>query len=569
MRILTNSRLGCFSGNPFHNLNSKSLVIRPDTDVSGFLFIFASNAYTDMKKTAFVLAAILWAGGISAQVLTEWRNSEIVAVGREYPTTGFMSYTSRDAAARNDYAASPYYNLLDGIWKHKRFSSVAELPEDVFTVGYSVSAWAEINIPQEKSADPIQGKVSNIPNDVAVDVFRTEFHMPFAWADKQVFVEIGEAYSGVSVFVNGEQAGYAEDSNASAMYDVTRLVKEGNNTLIIAATPWSTGNQLEKDKHVFGQILGNVIIKNLPKIRVRDFEISTNLTDNYRNGVLDFGVVVKSHLLNQKDVKVYFELFAPGGELLKSETKEVSLRMRGEQIVHFDVLIPEVYAWTPENPELYTAMVRIQHEGRYTEYIERKVGFRSVEVSGDQIFLNGKQANLQRINVDAFPTDPYEMEGAFWEMKSNNINAIRLIGGTKPELFYEMCDRYGFYVLSEANIDSREYGFAPETTLGNNPSYLNAHLDRVKSMYERTKNYASVIAFSLGNQGGNGYNFYEAYLWMKSREKIRPVLYAGAGREWNTDVVVFESADDPIFTAERNAAKPRPVLVDNSETPTW
>ena len=518
-----------------------------------------------MRKTTLLAMVLLWTGGVYAQVLNEWRSPETAELGKEYPTTGFMSYTSRDDAARNDYSTSPYYNSLDGAWKHKRFSSVGELTEDVFTVEYNASAWEEVNIPQKKSVVPNSEKILSIPNDVSVDVFRTEFHMPFSWADKEIFIEIGGASSGVSVFVNGTQAGYAEDSNAPAMYDVTTLVKEGNNTLVVAATAWSTGSQLEANGRSGGLIVGNVTIKTLPKIRVRDFEVTTGLTDNYRNGVLDFGVVVKSHLLNQKDVKVYFELFAPGGELLKSETKEVSLRMRGEQTVHFDVLIPEVYTWSPDNPEQYTAMIRIQHEGRYTEYIERKVGFRSIEVSGARILLNGKPASLQGVNVGDFPTDPYEMESAFREMKSQHINAIRLVQSPKPELFYEMCDRYGFYVLSEAHIDSRTYGFAPETTLGNNPAYLNAHMNRVRSMYERTKNYASVIAFSLADQGGNGYNFYEAYLWMKSCEKARPVLYGGAGREWNTDVIIGGSADESTFVSERNAANPRPVLVISEE----
>ena len=498
-----------------------------------------------MRKAILFLAALATTAFAYGQVGAEWREPGVPAVGREYPATDFMSYTAREAAVKNDHSASPYYHSLNGVWKHKHVASgYFDLNEDVFSPGYDVSAWENVDVPQKSIPEQLLETVAGLPHDVSVDVFRTEFYMPFAWADKQVFLEIGSAHSGVLVFVNGLSAGYAEDAKAPAVYDVTALVKEGNNTLAVAATGWSTGSQLERGNRTSGTITGNVCIKALPKIRVRDFEIRTDLTENNRNGVLDFGVVVKSHLLNQKEATVYFELFSPEGQLLKSESKAVSLRMRQEQTVHFDALVSGVQAWSAEHPALYTVMTRIQHEGRYTEYIERKVGFRSIGIAGGQLQVNGKPIVFRGISVTDFPADPDGMTETFRWMKLHQINAIRPVHGPLPGLFYELCDAYGFYVLSEAHIDSRASGFAPETTLGNRPDYLDAHLDRVKSVYERTKNHASVVLFSLGDQGGNGYNFYEAYLWMKSREKTRPVLYAGAGREWNTDVVI--DGNDPL-----------------------
>lgn len=518
--------------------------------------------YRFMKKTFFLLASLFVTGGMYAQI-SEWKNPAVPAVNKEYPVTEFVSYTNREDAVKNDYTISPYYKLLDGVWKHKRFSSTTELSENVFAPRSDVSGWADVRVPQKSADNPMRGNVTEIPSDVPMDVFHTTFHMPFAWADKQIFIEIGKARSGVTVFVNGEKAGYAEDSRNPVVYDITSLVKEGNNVLVIAAAGWSTGSQLEWGSRTYGGIEGGVWIKTLPKIRVRDFEIRTNLTDNYKNGVLDFGVIVKTHLLNTKSAKVYFELFSPEGTLLESASKEVELGMRQERSVHFDALIRDVKAWNAEQPNLYSVIVRIQYEGRYVENIRREIGFRSVENRDGQILVNGKPVRFRGINVSDFPSEPDAMTEAFQWMKRHQVNAVRTMHAPQSERFYALCDEYGFYVLSEANIDSRAYGFAPESTLGNNPIYLNAHMDRVQTSYERTKNHPSVVMFSLGDQGGNGYNFYETYLWIKSREKVRPVLYPGAGREWNTDVFAPNAFDPADYAAERQTASPRPYFIVN------
>jgi beta-galactosidase len=489
-----------------------------------------------MKKLFFFLSAWTLTWTATAQ-MTEWQDPAVPQWGREIPVTGFISYAAREQAARN--TPSPYYKSLDGTWKYRRFASIRQLSNEVFQPQYDVSGWEEVTVPQKGDKDQHREKTFEISTDTPANLFRTTFHMPFAWADKQVFVEL-EAGSGVYVFVNGQKAGYAEDSGAPAAFDITTLIREGNNSLVVAATDVSTGSRLEFDGPTQGTITGPVVIKTLPKLRVRDFEVRTELTEGYRNGVLDFGVIVKTHQLNRKEATVYFELFSPDGQLLRSDSRPVALDMRGEQTIHFEALVPDVKPWSAESPTLYTVTTRIQHEGRYTETIERKVGFRSVESIDGELRINGKLFMPSELNLVDFPTDSAGMEQAFQRMKNseNYHNALRPIHGLLPERFYELCDRYGYYVISEANIDSRASGTLPESSLANHPAYLDAHLDRVETAWLRTRNHPSVIAFSLGN-GGNGYNLYEAYLRLKSQETTRPVIYAGARQEWNTDRIDY------------------------------
>lgn len=292
-----------------------------------------------------------------------------------------------------------------------------------------------------------------------------EFFVPFDWADKQLFLSLDPGGEPVFVVVNGREVGFAEGAHAPVAFDLTAFAREGKNTLAIDGD------------------VKNLCLKALPRVRVRDFDIRTDRTEGYRNGVLDFGVIVKSHWLNEKSVRVYFELFSPAGELLKADSRDVTLRMRGEEAVHFEALVPDA-----EREKAYAVMIRVQNEGRYTEYIQRKVIFRHIEQ------IDG------RLLIDGNPVERSEK-----------------------------------YHIPAANMDFSRYGFAPGTTPANDPAYLDVILDRVKTNYYRTRNEPSTVAFSLGESAENGYDFHEAYLWMKARENVRPVFFPGADGEWNSD----------------------------------
>ncbi len=528
-----------------------------------------------------ILATLLSGGNVFGQV-PEWRDPQAVAAGKEYPHSDFMSYTNREDALTNDYSRSPYHRSLGGRWKFRWMESQQEIPEGFYRSDYDVSEWEEIEVPgnwelqgygtpiytnSRYEFNPRNPQPPVLPDDVPVGLYRTEFTVPFDWFDKEIFLHIGAVKSGCYVYVNGQKVGYSEDSKNPAEFDITPYAKEGRNTLALEVYRWSTGSWLETQD--FWRISGierEVYVTARPKVRLRDFVVSSDLSPSYRDGVLDFGAIVKSHFLNPKTVKVHFDLLSPEGEVLESAVKEVSLRLKREDTVRFSTLVPNVRAWSAETPTLYTVLTRIQHEGRFTEYVATKVGFRNVRIEGNRVLFNGQPIKIKGVNYhEHHPTKGHVVDEATLRkdmelMKRHNINAIRTSHYPQQRLFYDLCDQYGFYVCSEANIESHGMGYDLGRTPGNDPRFLNAHLDRTKNMYERTKNHPSVTFFSLGNEAGNGYNFYETYLWVKSKEKMRPVQYERAEQEWNTDIICPMYPDVAKLEAWSRSESTRPYI---------
>ena len=489
---------------------------------------------------------------------TEWRDPEISSVNKEYPHMDFMSYTQRDQALKDDYLQSDYYRSLNGKWKFKWVADQRNLIDGFYTPSFDDSSWGTIDVPGNWEVnghgDPMyvnipidfasaennyRPKPAELPEVINAGMYRTEFTVPFAWIDKEIFLNIGAVKSGCYVYVNGEKVGYSEDSKSPSEFDITKYVKEGKNTLALEVYRWTTGTYMEaQDFYRLSGIERDVFITARPKVRVRDFIVSSTLSESFKDGVLDFAVLVKTHNLNEKSATVYFELLDDKGNILEKESKDITISLRQEDTIRFNALVPNVKAWSAEYPNLYTVLISLQQEGRYTEYIATKVGFRTVEVKGNQYLLNGQPILIKGVNIHEH--HPYKghvvdeaiMRKDFELMKRNNINAIRTSHYPQSRRFYELCDEYGFYVCSEANLESHG-----AQSVANDERFLNAHKERALNMYERTRNYASVVFFSLGNESGRGTNFQEIYLLLKSMENMRPIQYEPARNEWYSDIM--------------------------------
>ncbi|MCC8088579.1 MAG: DUF4981 domain-containing protein [Rikenellaceae bacterium] len=522
---------------------------------------------------SFAVGSLL-VSGASAQN-TEWRDPEIVAVNKEYPHTEFMSYTDRAQALNDDYSESSYFRSLNGKWKFKWVPDQRELIDGFYAENYDDSSWGEISVPANWEIEgygvpiytnvayefaPVDPNPPELPEVIPAGMYRKEFTIPFAWIDKEIFLNIGGIKSGTYLYINGEKVGYSEDSKNPAEFNITPYIRQGRNVLALETYRWTTGSYLEdQDFWRLSGIERDVYLTARPKVRVRDFIVNSVLSDNYRDGILDFGVVVKTHNLNTKDAKILFELIDSEGNTIIKDTKDITLSLQKEDTVRFNTLIPDVKPWSAETPNLYTVLTTIQYEGRYTEYIARKVGFRSVEIRGNQYFVNNQPVLIKGVNLhEHHPYTGHVVDEATLRrdlqlMKLNNVNAIRTSHYPQQRRFYELCDEYGFYVCSEANIETHG-----ARQIANMENFLNAHIDRTLNMYERTKNYACVTFFSLGNEAGNGSNFYETYLLLKEKEKHRPIQYEGAGREWNTDIMcpMYPSYEQIENWAQSDSGKP-------------
>ena len=329
--------------------------------------------------------------------------------------------------------------------------------------------------------------------------FSTKFTVPFAWVNRQVLLHVEWASSAYEIRLNGKVAGYCQNGSNPADYNFTKQVREG--------------------------------VNNLPTIRIRDL-----FTKTYRNGSVfngEVGIVVKTDALNPKKAKIHYELLTPQDEVVTYGSQEIELDMRREDTLRLVAQIPDTMVWSARNPVLYTLRLKTQTEGRYTEYVSLKVGFRTVGNTRGQLAINGYPAALKAVPDLGTTVSPSQL----LEWKKQGYNLILLPAGGVSGALYDLCDRYGFYVVEQAPINTSRSGMSRRKggNPSNDPAWQAAYIARIEESYHTTKLHPCVVAFSLAEDSANGINLYEGYLHLKGLEKERPVLYPDAGGEWNSD----------------------------------
>ena len=506
-----------------------------------------------------------------------WKDTQVTEVGKEYPRTEFTSFSTREAAIKGSYESSPYYRSLNGTWKFLYTDAYYKLPEGIEKPDYDTFSWNDILVPgnwerqgfgvaiyvnssyEFNSQNPIP---PILPEDNPAGVYRRNIEIPAEWLSRDIFLNIDGAKSGVYVYINGKEVGYSEDSKDRAQFQINKYVTEGNNVLTLKILRWSTGSWLEcQDFWRISGIERDVYLTSQPKEALKDFKVLSTLDSTFSTGIFKLDIITNNK--NQKAINVSYELIDANGKIVSNKTKKVDRGIAPgepwveEDYVSFKAEIPEVKTWSAEEPNLYTLIIAVESNGK-TEYTPYKVGFRKLEIRGSLFLVNGQPVKFKGVNMHEHDqtTGHYVSKELISKdlnlMRQNNINAIRTSHYPQSRYFYELCDEIGIYVYSEANIESHGMGYklSKGGTLGNNREFLAAHIDRIKNMYERCKNFPSVTIFSLGNEAGNGYNFYKAYEWIEEREKgenkmNRPICYERAILEWNTDIYVpqYPSAD--------------------------
>ncbi len=514
-----------------------------------------------MKIILITLLALAVSNLAPAQELTEWKDPKIPSVGKEHPRAEFISYTNREKALTWDKNNSENYISLNGVWKFLYTNNHNELPvSSVINPDINFSNWYDINVPGNMElqgyGDPIytnipyefapaNPKPPTLPDNVPVGVYKRNFEVPLAWLDKDIYLNMAGAKSGVYIFVNGQKVGYNEDSKNPGEFLLNPYVKEGINNITILVYRWSVGSWLEcQDFWRLSGMEREVYIHLQPKYHIHDFHLEATMDSTYTHGNLKLDVVYSNSYNSDEPVQLYYEILNDKGEIIKYYTKDVVLPAASKDTLEFEAVIPRPKMWSAENPNLYTIVLRTKIDKRFVEYIPFKFGFRSIKIDGNQLLVNGKPVLIKGVNYhEHSSTDGHYVDEALLRkdlelMKSNNINAIRCSHYPQQRRFYELCDEYGFYVCDEANIESHGMGYslAKGHTLGNNPLWHNAHMERTRNMYYRNRNYTSIIFWSLGNEAGNGINFYETYDFLKSVDSLRPVQYERALLEWNTDI---------------------------------
>lgn len=534
---------------------------------------------------------------ISAQVIgPELEDPKITGVNNLPPKASAVSFPDAKTLQENKGTQSPTSKLLNGNWKFNWSKNPNERPVDFYKPGYDVSSWKEIPVPADwqmhgydipiytnitypfVAEPPVKPlKDSNKPDMVPVPAaedgqpqkieypnasnpippyipkqynpvgsYLHNFAIPAEWKDKRIVLHFGGVNSAAYYWLNGEKLGYSEDSKTPVEFDITAKMKDGENTLAVEVYRWSDGSYLEdQDFFRLSGIERDVYVYATPRVHIRDFFVQTDLTNNYTDAVLSVSVELSNYFNGYQsgDYTLELQLKDKNNKVVASEKSKAALNLKASATVNFESELTNPAKWTAETPNLYQLVLVLKDKtGKEIEAKGCKVGFREVEIINGQLCVNGKPIYLKGVNRhehDETTGHVISEEGMLKDielMKQFNVNAVRTCHYPDHPRWYELCDEYGIYLVDEANIESHGMGYNPERTLGNKPEWLEAHMDRTIRMVERDKNHPSIIVWSLGNEAGNGSNFYATYDWIKQRDKTRPVQYERAGLERNTDI---------------------------------
>lgn len=538
-----------------------------------------------MKRLITTIIVLSLLQSVVGQALPDaWSDLSVIEINKLYPRTNVVPYSNEKGINNLDFQGSDYYQCLNGKWKFYWVPSPSKVPENFYSDGYDVSSWKEIDVPANWEINgygvPIYVNTDNEfrPNEPPappsennpVGCYVHDFNIPEGWANTNVFINFGAVKSAYYLWINGHFVGYTEDAKTNSDFDITPFVKTGKNTLAMKVYRFSNGSYLEcQDFWRLSGIERNVFIYSKPLVNVGDYFVKAGLDDNYENGVfsIDIRVINKLTKYPKKPYSLEVEILDGSKSVLK-QNKELYLRDFTESTFSFDpVTVKGVEHWSAENPYLYTLVIRIKDaKGNVVETLGNKIGFRTAEVKGGEFLVNGKPVLIKGVNRHEH--DPKtghvitreSMENDIKLMLSMNINAVRTCHYPDDPYFYELCDRYGLYVCDEANVESHAQGYG-DRSLAKKPEWTEPIVTRERNMFERDKNHACVVMWSLGNECGNGVCFEEAYDWMKKHDSTRPVQYERALYDKNSDIFSAMYADVSYITRYSANHHERPYIL--------
>ena len=531
-------------------------------------------------------------------------NEQVISENKERAHASFTSFTSKENALKNN---PQFHQLLNGTWKFNWVKNPKDRPTQFMKSSFDASNWDDIKVPSNWEVEgfgvPIYVNhqyeftdykamiaddmelVDRIypknPGDVPdnynpVGTYRCDFTIEKSWTEKEIFLHIGAMKSGGFVWLNGVYIGYSQGSKLPAEFNITKAAKTGNNTIAIQIFRWTDGSYLEcQDFWRISGIERDVFIYAQPKIRIQDFEVTSTLDKGYENGVFQLDVDLQNHTPKNRNIKVSYELL-DDNKIISSGNKKIEIPSSQKDATSFWAIIPDVKQWNAEHPNLYTLIIETKDsKGKTIEVTHREIGFRSVEIKNGLLLVNGQRVTLKGVN--AHEVDPetghvmseelIKKDIQLW--KENNINAVRLAHYPRGKRFYELCDKFGVYVVDEANIESHGMYYG-KYSLAKIPSWENAHVNRMVRMVERDKNHPSVIIWSMGNEAGNGVNFYAGYDAIKANDNTkRPVQYERPYKDYdgslydmdsNTDIIVPQYPSPARFEEVGKSKTDRPYI---------
>ena len=535
-----------------------------------------------MKKNLFLslIALCLLPAALAAQ--PEWQSQYAIGKNKLEPHAYVWPYETADALRSGNYEQSPYYMSLNGTWKFHWVKNPDLRPKDFYKPSFYTGGWADINVPGNwerqgygtaiyvnetyEFDDPLFNFRKNPPlvpyEENEVGSYRRTFTLPADWRDRRIVICCEGVISFYYIWVNGHQLGYNQGSKTPAEWDITDYVKEGENTVALEVYRWSAGAYLEcQDMWRLSGIERDVYLYSTPRRFISDYKVTSSLDkQTYKEGLFALEATVEGAATGASTLE--YTLEDPSGKTILK--KEIPVKSRGlSNFVTFDEqTLPDVKRWSAEHPNLYSLTLALKNDaGQVTHLTGGNVGFRTPEIKDGRFCINGvpvlvKGANRHEHSQLGRTVSRELMEQDIRLMKQHNLNTVRNSHYPTHPYWYQLCDRYGLYVIDEANIESHGMGYGPES-LAKDTTWLPAHMDRTRRMYERSKNHPAIVIWSLGNEAGNGVNFERTYDYMKSIERTRPIQYERAEQNYNTDIYcrMYRSVDELLAYARQTEPK--------------
>ena len=512
---------------------------------------------------------------IQQPTFTEWHDLQVNEINRLPLHTMHFAYDPNDfpgtGAEYLDKKKSMNYLSLEGTWKFNWVANADERPTDFYKTDLDDSKWNNIQMPgnwemlgygQPEYVNvgfAWRGHFDQQPpavptKDNHVGSYRREINIPSNWDGKRVIAHFGSVTSNIYLYVNGKFAGYAEDSKVAAEFDITPFLKKGKNLIAFQTFRWCDGSWCEDQDfwRLSGPARENYLYARSKDHRLLDVRVETELKNNYKDGYLNITAKVQGNTL------AYFGLYDPDGkEVIVTGTDNVR-----NGVAKYQLRVKNVRKWSAETPNLYTLVVSpIQNGGMYLPYeiVQVKVGFRKVEIKNKQFLVNGQPVLLK--GADRHEMDPDEgynvseqrMIQDIMMMKRMNINAVRTSHYPNDPRWYDLCDKYGLYVVAEANQESHGFQYGDDAA-AKKPEFAKQIMERNQHNVSMFFNHPSIVTWSMGNETVMGDNFLQAYKWIKSQDKTRPVQYEQAGRGEGTDI--FCPMYYPVAASEKYAKDP-------------
>jgi beta-galactosidase len=472
--------------------------------------------------------------------------------------------TAGDALTRNP-ERSPFYRSLNGTWRFRYVANPTDRPVGAWRDDADLTGWDSIAVPGNWETQgfgvPIYTNIVYlypphppfIPHDDnPVGSYRRSFTVPPAWRGHRVILHFGSVKSAAFVWVNGRDVGFTKGSKTPSEFDVTDRLRSGENTVAVQVYRFSDGDYLEdQDYWKISGLERDVFLYAVPPVHVRDYWLRPQLDSALADGVLEADVSVAHTGGRASRVRLVLELRDPAGRPALATPVVIEARVAGDTTLRLRATVSRPAHWTAETPRLYTALLSLVNErGDTAQVFAQRIGFRRVEVKGGLLLVNGTPVTIRGVNRHEHDphTGRYVTEEGMRRdialMKQANINAVRTSHYPNDPRWYDLADELGLYLVDEANVESHGMGYHPDTTLGNDPLWREAHLDRTRRMVERDKNHASIIIWSLGNEAGDGVNFEATYAWVHGRDPSRPVMYERA--RWHTRMDLVTPMYTPI-----------------------